>query len=64
MEDIKKEVQAEDVEKVSGGSSFYDEPLPSYGYCPYTNHKGCTKENIKGFNDDNEDCRYCDERWF
>lgn len=60
MEDIKKEVKPEEVENVAGG--YNDPKEPVYGYCPYTTHRGCTNERVKGFKPENEECVTCYER--
>ena len=46
-------INTENLEKVSGGAGG------SYGYCPYTTDRGCKLEIVGGFDNDNEECKYC-----
>ena len=50
MEEEKKELKDEKVKDVAGGGT-------GSGYCPYTTDRTC-RLSI-GFDNENEDCKYC-----
>ena len=65
MEDIKKEVNATEVENVSGGYAEEEGRSNGLGYCPFTPDRVCTHPEVGRFEPNNERCaRTCDERYF
>ena len=45
-----------DLSSVSGGARR------TYGYCPYTEDRGCRVKEVGNFDNNNERCRYCEWR--